>query len=331
MRLRPSLSLLSMSSRSSLLLLLLTLWWRPAAAQAPCTEISEPMTAGERAAQLACAEHQLWRTPFINAQGQLLKIGPMEGERDALTDGSPAWQRVLHYWQQSVGLNDLFRHSSPPEYDDAKLNTAMTRTQIIDTPWSGAFISYVLKQAGVPESAFHYADGHIRYIKPAFTHQYVGSDAYAYTPRDPYRTRLHTGDLLCYVRDDARVWGVEGFGQWMNAHHMDEQSLKTHCDIVVGVQRVDKQQRAYTIGGNVVQSVTMRELTLNRDGSLSRQYALSVRSGKDKASINEVKDFIQTDSAVSCSMTQQAPCNMNRQDWVVLLQFQITQPSAATQ
>ena len=80
-----------------------------AQAQASFCSTQTPQTKAEYAAQLACQEHQLWREPFINAQGQLLKFGPMEAERDALSDGTPAWRRVLHYWQNSVGLTDLFR------------------------------------------------------------------------------------------------------------------------------------------------------------------------------------------------------------------------------
>jgi len=74
-----------------------------AQAQASFCSTQTPQTKAEYAAQLACQEHQLWREPFINAQGQLLKFGPMEAERDALSDGTPAWRRVLHYWQNSVG------------------------------------------------------------------------------------------------------------------------------------------------------------------------------------------------------------------------------------
>ena len=278
---------------------------------------ASPKSKAKMAVQIACAEHRLWREPFINEQGQLITIGPMEAERDQLADGTPAWQRVLHYWQSSVGVQDLFRHSAVPKYADPSLNNAVTRTQIIDTPWSGAFISYVMKQAGMSEEEFHFADGHIRYIKPAFAQIFEPDriDAtdthhapYIWRPQNPYTTSLQTGDLLCYVRDDKRVLGVQGFWDWMGVHYKDEVSLKTHCDIVVGVQQTHKQKIAYMVGGNVVQSVTMRALRLTGRGALSAQHQLP------NASEQEAQKLANK----NCNSNTSKACS-SRQDWVVLL------------
>ena len=269
-----------------------------------------PNNKAERAAQIACAEHQLWREPFINAQGSLAKIGPMEAERDALTDGTPAWQRVLHYWQESVGEQDLFRHASMPSSSDSVVNNALTRVQLVDTPWSGAFISYVMKQAGFTQDEFNFSDGHIRYVKPAFAEV----QGYGFTPKNPLSTRLQTGDLLCYVREGNRVFSVQGFADWMSEHSNDGVSLKMHCDIVVGLHGKANNQRAYTVGGNVVQSVTMRQLFLTRRGALPKQYTLPVRSG------SWMVEALGED-APACAPNTPNQCNMNRQDWVVLLRY----------
>ena len=268
-----------------------------------------PQNKAERAAQIACAEHQLWREPFINAQGRLLKIGPMEAERDSLTDGSPAWQRVYHYWQNSVGVQDLFRHTSIPNHPDSAVNTALTRVQLVDTPWSGAFISYVMRQAGFTQDEFNFADGHIRYIKPAF----ANPQTYGFTPKNPLTTRMQTGDLLCYVREAHRVFGAQGFVDWMSEHSTDEASLKMHCDIVVGIFGKGKNQRAHTVGGNVVQSVTMRELQLTWSGALAKPYFLpTTQTG------SWLVDALSEDAPM-CSLSTTRYCNMNRQDWVILL------------
>ena len=267
-----------------------------------------PQNKAQMAAQLACAEHRLWREPFINAQGRLVKIGPMEAERDSLTDGSPAWQRVLHYWQNSVGVQDLFRHSSIPNHPDSTVNDALTRVQLVDTPWSGAFISYVMKQAGFTLDEFNFADGHIRYIKPAF----ANPQTYGFTPKNPMTTRMRVGDLLCYVREARRVFGVQGFVDWMAEHSTDSASLKMHCDIVVGVSNQKNHQRAYTVGGNVVQSVTMRQLQLTRRGTLAKSYFLPNQTG------SWLVDALSEDAPM-CSLSTTRYCNMNRQDWVTLL------------
>ena len=267
-----------------------------------------PQNKTQLAAQVACAEHQLWREPFINAQGRLVKIGPMEAERDTLTDGSPAWQRVLHYWQNSVGVQDLFRHSSIPNHPDSTVNDALTRVQLVDTPWSGAFISYVIKQAGFAQDEFNFADGHIRYIKPAF----ANPQTYGFTPKNPLTTRMRVGDLLCYVREARRVFGVQGFADWMAEHSTDSASLKMHCDVVVGIQGAKQHQRAYTVGGNVVQSVTMRQLQLTRSGTLAKSYFLPTQTGSWL--VNALSE-----DAPMCSLSTTRYCNMNQQDWVTLL------------
>lgn len=267
-----------------------------------------PQNKAQLAAQVACSEHRLWREPFINVQGRLVKIGPMEAERDTLADGSPAWQRVLHYWQNSVGVQDLFRHSSIPNHPDSTVNDALTRVQLVDTPWSGAFISYVMKQAGFTQDEFNFADGHIRYIKPAFAQP----QAYGFVPKNPLTTRMRVGDLLCYVREARRVFGVQGFADWMAEHSTDSASLKMHCDVVVGIQGAKQHQRAYTVGGNVVQSVTMRELQLTRRGTLAKAYFLPTQTGSWL--VNALSE-----DAPMCSLSTTRYCNMNQQDWVTLL------------
>ena len=42
------------------------------------------------------------------------------------------------------------------------------RAAIIDTSWSAAFISYVIRQAGVTPKAFQFANAHRVYIYNAF-------------------------------------------------------------------------------------------------------------------------------------------------------------------
>lgn len=279
-----------------------------AQAQESFCSTQTPQTKAEYVAQLACREHQLWREPFINAQGQLLKFGPMEAERDMLSDGTPAWRRVLHYWQNSVGLTDLFRGQQSPDYPEAALNEAITRTQIVDTPWSGAFISYLMRTAGFGESEFHLADGHIRYIKAAYAAQPNG----AFYLLNPLSTPLQIGDLLCYVREGRRVFGSTGFEQWLAEHDAsDTQSLKMHCDVLVGVRK----NRAYAVGGNVVQAVTMRELKLNARGVLSATHSLPTRAG------SWLVDALGESDTPLCALNALPQCDMNRQDWVVVLRY----------
>ena len=63
--------------------------------------------------------------------------------------------------------------------------------------------------------------------------------------------------------------------------------------------------KAYLVGGNVQQGVTMRMLPINRNGHF---WALPQRSGVDPL----------------CSPDSESSCTFNRQDWSVLLKLKPT-------
>ncbi len=56
---------------------------------------------------------------------------------------------------------------SDPEVREI-LREAALRAAVIDTSWSAAFISYVIRQAGVAANAFRFANAHRAYIYDAF-------------------------------------------------------------------------------------------------------------------------------------------------------------------
>lgn len=284
----------------------------------PCefSEIQITQNPSIRAAMLACDEHRLWQEPFINLTGHISKIGPMEGERDKLKNGIPAWQRVLYYWQNSVGESVLFHNQEIPLYEDKKVQQAIIRSQLIDTPWSSAFISYLMKKAGFTAEQFHFNDAHIRYIKPAYTNalqQTPFQPNYAYQTQNPFNTSLTMGDLVCYAREGKRVFGAIGFEQWLNEHYNSSTSLRMHCDIIVYTQH----KMAYAIGGNVAQAVTMRALKLTEQGYLSPELALPPHT----------PSLISSHKTPTCSIKTDTHCNMNQKDWVVLLKYRDTTPN----
>lgn len=288
-----------------------------AAPMAVC-EFSESLSPVQKsiwAAKVACEEHVLWHKPYINGEGHLIQMGAMEAENDALTDGSVAWRRVERYWRQGSGIEGLYRITDLPDVStasDSRGSTvnAIIRSRIVDTPWSGAFMAYLMRQAGMTQAEFAFEDGHIRYIKPALTS--VGSD-YAYRAKDPLSTRIEQGDVLCYVRDSQRVYGVADFFTWLAEHANDAASLKMHCDIVVSVVG----QKAYAIGGNVAQAVTMRQLTLTSRGFLSRKHLLPVSAPMPLLGATRTVPNPET----QCSPVNEKGCDMNRKDWVVVLKY----------
>ena len=75
------------------------------------------------------------------------------------------------------------------------------RAAIIDTPWSAAFISYVIRQSGVAPNAFQFANAHRAYIYDAFaasaaelTHE-AGDRIYRACPLTTTRPRVGRSDL----------------------------------------------------------------------------------------------------------------------------------------
>jgi hypothetical protein len=74
-----------------------------------------------------------------------------------------------------------------------------------------------------------------------------------------------------------------------------------HCDVVVAANP-GNDGKAYLVGGNVQQAVTMRMLPLNRNGQF---WSLPRRMGAEDG----------------CAPDNPQACNFNRQDWAVLLKL----------
>lgn len=246
-----------------------------------------------RIAAVACHEHRLWYRPFIDGNGRLASMRVAEAESSRLDDGATeTWQRVAAYWRDS-GL--LWRMRGFPGADDCAV-APVNRTQasscrafLIDQPWSAAFVSYVMQKAGVP--AFRLSQSHVDYVRDA----YLQAATSPYLLLDPAAAKPATGDLLCYVRATS-VFGHAGLKAFFDRDARS--ALNMHCDIVVA----GDAGHAYLIGGNVVQGVTMRVLSLNRNGLL---WGLPQRTGGD----------------APCAPDNAAGCNFNRQDWAALLKL----------
>ena len=245
-----------------------------------------------RIAAVACDEYQRWNRPFIDADGRLASAAVYEAEDRGLKDGGSPWRRVAFYWQ-SAGL--LSQMGFKPGSTDCSYAAASPsypglgcRGFVIDNPWSAAFISWVMQRAGVP--GFLSSASHFDYVRAARRNG-AGSP---YLFVDPMAATLATGDLLCYVRTN-RVYGYQGLAAAIDG---GATGLPMHCD--AGVARGDG--KAYAIGGNVQQAVTLRILNLNANGQL---WGVPQR----------------TDGDVECSPDTQGACNFNRQDWAVLLKL----------
>ena len=270
----------------------------------------EKNPAGTRIAKAACEEHALWRKPFINAQGRIVRLGPMEAERDLLADETtPAWRRVLWYWRESGLLDDNadWERTRIAEKGDKGRNGASDcaaqtqdwgqrsacRAFLIDVPWSAVFVSYAMKRAAIDD--FVVTSSHFYYMRDAARNP----ETSPYRLTDPAKETPEVGDLICYAREKDRIFGHAAFAEYVRGAGV---KLDAHCDIVVAAN-LDRDSKLYAIGGNVMQGVTMRKLTLNAQGRLSLPMRREGVAGRA---------FDPRDESTE---------NMNRQDWVALLKL----------
>ena len=230
-----------------------------------------------RIAAIACQENHAWFRTFIDADGRAGGQVVYEAENDALADGAQAWRKVAAYWS-STQMGGACTTRGPA-----------CRSFVVDTPWSAAFVSWVMRQARVP--GFTASSRHFDYVRAAWRPSQHGP----YRLVAPQEAAPAAGDLLCYVRANTRVLGHRGLLDRMEGGG----ELPMHCDIVVATA---PGQMAWLVGGNVQQAVTLRMLRLDAQGRLAD---LPQRGASDRR----------------CSPDAPAQCNLNRQDWVALLKL----------
>ena len=125
-------------------------------------------------------------------------------------------------------------------------------------PWSAAFISWVMCEAGLGDPAQFQRDiSHRVYIDHAIRARDGAAPEAAFVAHDVGEQPIAPGDLLC-----NSLGGVDYRSVGDRRADMGEYA-PAHCDVVV---RVDVD-RINVIGGNVVQGVSLTILPLVRDGA----------------------------------------------------------------
>jgi len=125
-------------------------------------------------------------------------------------------------------------------------------------PWSAAFVSWVMCEAGLGEPEQFARDiSHRVYIDQAIRARDGEASAAAYVAFDAGDQLIEPGDLLCNSRGGVNYRSLADRRPEMGEY------APAHCDIVV---RVDAD-RINVIGGNVVQGVSLTILPLTSEGS----------------------------------------------------------------
>jgi hypothetical protein len=275
------------------------------------------------------ADGALWKAGAAESETELLR-DPDTGAADASQPGRYTWRRVWAYWlvlerhvpgaawgRKVVSvpglledplathrpieqrLRDLLGQTDGGGDGNDALRQSAVRAALNVSPWSAAFISYVMDRAGLNDQQFRYASAHWQYIQPALQ----SASDYAYRACDPRTTAPAVGDLLCYSRG---AQPLRDFAAWRTAALQPRFAAPAHCEVVVEVDTDAKNIE--TVGGNVMQSVARRRLRLNQANLLSLSH-------------DPDRHPVRADSACGRDRTCENR-NLNMQYWGVLLQLQ---------
>src|SRR5262249_42962046 len=186
--------------------------------------------------------------------------------------------------------------------------------------WSAAFISYVVRQAGVGPDAFHFSNAHRAYIYDAFATsvaEVAGERSDRIYRACPLATRPRIGDMICAQREPALAdMSDETVRERVRgelAGSPDARSIRrSHCEVVAYVDA--GARKVYSIGGNVNQAVTTRKLNLRRDGRFS---------AAQKGNCNGAAHWAlpQPLAQAAGGPPPAEKCSLNDKKWFVLLQL----------
>jgi len=123
-----------------------------------------------------------------------------------------------------------------------------------DVPWSAAFISWAVKNAGPSYDGFRFAAAHSRYVNRAIIRREAGDD-HPYWGMRIQEHKPALGDMVCRWRQSPVTYD--------QARASDR--FKSHCDIVVKIE----DGKVFTIGGNVSHSVRHTRYEINSSGFLT--------------------------------------------------------------
>lgn len=134
--------------------------------------------------------------------------------------------RISQYWE-SLGITNRDGCTEPRD----------------DFPWSAAFISFLVRQAGGGDR-FAYGEAHHIYIRDAFN----GGRGLYNSAVDMSEATPQIGDLACVGRGSAADWTYANFRTW--ASNPSSGGVTTHCDVIVESSPVATGSIS-TIGGNL--------------------------------------------------------------------------------
>jgi len=335
-----------------------TTFWKTVQITCNATAAKPPSELGRRIAQTAIDEFTLFGGHQIDSNGRLFRFGRTEAEHGAddssdrqVILGHLGWWQVMKYWRalydndaadmlEVRGYSDAsasaeearatavlrataaqLLHAAEGESDPEEreiLRETVLRAAIIDTPWSAAFVSYVVRQSGVATNAFRFSNAHRAYIYDAFATSVAElmkeADDRIYRACPLMATRPRVGDLICALRGSAFAeLSNEAVLERIRAELAGRPEMRsvrsTHCEVVAHVDA--RARKIYTIGGNVNQAVTARKQNLRQDLKFS---------ASQKGRCGGAGQWTLPQGPAGSPPASQK-CSLNDKKWFVLLQL----------
>src|SRR5262249_7278212 len=146
-----------------------------------------------------------WRTLFGDDPNAKLEVRGYQ-DASASTQATQDREEAAVLRTPSAGGPRLGGREAEPQ-EGEKPRESNLRAAITDTSWSAAFISYVIRQSGVSESAFQFSNAHRAYIYGAF--MVTAAESKNSEVEGVYRacplgtTRPREGDMICQHREPA--------------------------------------------------------------------------------------------------------------------------------
>jgi len=174
-------------------------------------------------------------------------------------------------------------------------------------PWSAAFISWVMCEAGLGErSRFARAVAHHVYIDQAIRARNGGEAEAAYVARDVGEAAIEPGDLLCSARRP-------GYDTLAERQRQMGEGARTHCDVVVKVDEAGG--RIFVVGGNVRGVVSLKMLPTSGSAAPPGMFAhLELRDGSlgadlldDSATIGALGCVLEGDAGLRRTLARVVP------------------------
>ncbi len=184
----------------------------------------------ERIADITKGDHEKYGEQTTKPDGTVINKGVSEKEDPLRSDIGRMWE--------SAG--------SKEGWDGAT-----------NQPWSAAYISDVMKRAGVDN--FESSIKHSTYINGAIEARKAGDTEASHWGYKTDERAPQAGDLLCFARADSGATFDDQKGG----------SYKSHCDIVTGVRDGFVDVIGGNVGDDVNDSVSKRSFTTDENGMVN--------------------------------------------------------------